>query len=602
MKQALILFLFLANAHAQNLDSVVHILNSDNVSVESQLCAPDAMDVEIQQSCAREICGPSDSNPPAYVEGNELADFRPTREVQAEIDRSLTLMNSANAAWSQEVGQYINALGSNIQRNSGEIDPALVSDIDELFGPYLNYRVVNRRIVVVSTLPDDASVQLKAGVQEWLNGKEREAQTDPLLRMRLGLITPAQGWRDLKKDFQDFQTEVNRRNEPELSEVYRSLVEPFNMAQLPYSHMINISDFFKRVKMLAKTPTTPAPPYTQNVYDSSCKEACLKALQPLVTKAALNNRINFMRNRLLDDQIRYNQGCRTGLMLQANYGQLPGQQEAAQAIFESALDKVTSQSWWSSHTKEAFREFALNEARVSHDGSTAERITTENIRLALDYGRRNLRWGNTLGTSLGSIFKLSQQGGNMFANALPFCPSPQFLATDSFEYKLDKPYVKVSGFSCAHPGIGEGIQAHELGHALSVFMTSDKVSSGSSTKYQQIRSCISNLSTLKSTHSPGQAPIVFPGDFLTSEEDMADWIGFNSVRSQKPVACSLMKRGDNGLYDPTELNMLPHHGSTHSSSLLRAMREWYNQKGSLTPACTRLARASVGVVEVKKCQ
>lgn len=580
--------------YAQDLNQISKVLQAPIAPTLE--CTPDTLDKNILKECALKLCGKPGSLPSSRSNGDELKGFKPSKEVQEEIDRSLKLVSEGISSWKSTAIYELKNFKSSLAVNPKATNPSL-QNVEKILNSYVSYKVVEDKIKIIPSLDKNADPKLKEGIAEWVRAKEKEIQTDPILRLRMGLDSPVEAMQFLSVKYKALKDEVlklpaNDTNRRQIENTY-SLVEPV-FTQVHEGAVEGVSDFIKRASLLISPPDF-SKTYKFNIHDPACKEKCLEGLKPLLAKEALEEAVDKASIRIAKEEARYLTACRTGFELQAKLGQLPGQRKKATGLLDKALNSVTAQAWWSSHTKAAFREFVQKQAKVAESFASKDIVNSENMNNILERERQKFAPDSIVDT----LESIRNYPGNIFASAIPFCPSPSNLTTDSFQYSIEKPLLHISSYSCEHQGTGEGIIAHELGHGLSAFMRMGVGKSPESEKtYKKIRSCINSSNPSVSMNIPEDALLPFSGDRLTTEEDTADWILNKSVKTKVPIGCAILDVTE-GEYEGLDLS--PMKADTHSSSLLRAIRQVHAQTGSLPSACQQALNAYKGIVEVKTC-
>lgn len=597
---AFVLLFSFQTVRAQDISEVTQILQKA-IAPEIE-CTPDTLDEKTLQECAQDVCGKPGSVPSAFVTGSELDGYVMEGEVKVEFDRSIELLTQAGNDWMLNVLNTLKGFEAYVDQNPDELDPTFYN-LFYVLNRYVSYQVKDNDIKVVPQFPADMDENLKKGIREWMTGKQEEAKTDPLLRMRLGLNSPKDSMTILKENWEKLKIETDAlpADNAIRLEYEKSLPEVQTLIDRSSSEfdVYGVNNYIVGFKAkLHPVDAAKSKELGVNIFEPSCKAECLNAVKPLLNKAPLKKAIKALRDRLDEDFKNYMEGCAAAMGIQAKHGQLPGQREKALALVDSALEKVTALPWWSEHTKEHFKKFVKEQAQVAHQFNSEKVITKENL-----IQNRNMT-NNKLHPQvfIDTLLKAENSNANTFGQAIPFCPSPNHTLNDSFQFTLNKPILHVSPYSCDHPEIGEGIVAHELGHGLSTFMNAhaDK-SPESAKKYQEIRKCINQQSPDQSLILPDQVMLAFPGDTLTGEEDTADWLSFNGTTPGTPVSCSFLPVKDNA-YDPRGLKLKPAQNDSHSAGFLRAIRQIMAQKQSLSVACQKVVNAYKGIVEVGICQ
>jgi hypothetical protein len=592
-----LIFLFPALSYGQDLNAITKVLQKPVApGIE---CTPETLDKNVLQACAVQICGKAGSFPNSTSTGHELDGFKPTPEIQAEIDRSLKLITDAVNTWQAGAKYELGNLKTKLDTSPDIINPE-IANLNYILNQNVSYQVIGNKIRVIPDVSSSADPKFKAGIVEWAQGKEKEVQTDPVIRLRLGLNTPEQSMVVLRLKYLALKKEAEALpgNDPRKINFKMAYTEmDTSVKGSDVQAVFNTAGFLDWSRQQLDPPTVEKP-RTANYNEPSCKEKCLEGMKTVLSNAALSKVVGDVQERIKKDQPRYLTSCKTGLEMQAKFGQLPGQRKKALALVDSALEKVTALPWWSSHTKEAFIKFVKTEAKIQESFASKDVVTAENVNENSQFQMNKLATNEIIDT----VFKLDAYPGNVIASVVPFCPSPGNLTTDSFQYKIEKPLFHVSSYSCEHQGTGEGILAHELGHALSAFMKLNPEKSPESAKaYLRIRSCVTSANPAQSLNTPDGSILAFDGDGNRTEEDTADWLLNKSVKTELPVGCALIDFDKTGQYLDKYLSLVPVKVDPHSSGLLRAIRQVKEQKGKIPGPCEEALAAYKGIVEVKSC-
>ncbi len=238
----------------------------------------------------------------------------------------------------------------------------------------------------------------------------------------------------------------------------------------------------------------------------------------------------------------------------------------------------------SSHSKDTFKKYLEDEVdystnlmqnpRTSLDSSFAEAgrpYPPAGIEILMrDASTSNQK--NKMYPLLG----LDVCAGPSFLESDAFSPNPVIIEGDSdgnIRNLTDpdrKDRISLSGFNCAHPDLGEGVFLHELGHALSHVMSRNRLSTESKATFITLRSCIRS-------GGPDANNGRFPGDRLTTEEDMADFLAAKvSTASAHPSSCQLQTDSSFMVMENTQ--------NDHSPPTVRLLRD-ARARGPLPPSC-----------------
>ena len=127
--------------------------------------------------------------------------------------------------------------------------------------------------------------------------------------------------------------------------------------------------------------------------------------------------------------------------------------------------------------------------------------------------------------------------------------------------------ILISPFSCEHTGMGKGIVAHEIGHAITHVMSRPGMSKSSQKKFIELRDCATDQ-----WKSQPAAPLkYFKSDKAYTEEDTADLLSYMAINDQQSFyGCGLLYPTESGY---NELGLKPKMNDNHSSGMVRLIRE-----------------------------
>ena len=169
---------------------------------------------------------------------------------------------------------------------------------------------------------------------------------------------------------------------------------------------------------------------------------------------------------------------------------------------------------------------------------------------------------------------------------------------DDFDPNRDN--IQVSAFSCSYEQLGKQVLAHEIGHALSWLVRNKKLSGLSAKSYLAQRKCVRNNVVNENTKSK-MDDFGHPGDLLTTEEDMADIISYRSFIDEPGLyECSMLDYVfDRSSYDEPTLDQ--DEDDTHSSGLLRVLREAQFKKRSVPDSCKDVLKSNESKYRFNSC-
>lgn len=603
-------------AHATPLAWLPSALNSSTPTLRCEDSAPE----NLSQRCAQDLCGLPGTNPSVFVEPGSLEGFTPSPQTLQEVARLEQGIDRATQAWQGKVESYLDESSQKLSTDT--VDPKRITGIADFFAPYVSYQVVGERIQIKTDFPEGASALLREAVSEWARNREASVQTHPTLRLRLGMDSidaTKQTMRERAERVMQMvaKPEISSQLQPgQLTQLRQSMEQVNQFLDRPMPPLELLENLHKFIDGLEGNLDLPVSgqfsnPHqieydeNANMFDQDCKAKCLQLLAQEFTKDSIAKRIQTLRNRLQTERGELLSACRTGILLQAKMGQLPDQRERAVGLVEAALNQILSSGILSSSTATSFSR-QVRESTDIEPSYPSQLLAGGDFLKAYSQmadARIQPSFSDQIEDDLALIIDLSQTSGNLYGRDFRGCPSPRHLATDFFWPGIQKPLIHVSPHSCAHPATGLGVVAHELGHALSHLISEHKASSESAQTYLRRRQCVVGLSPILPVKMPEGAQQKFTIDRLTTEEDMADWVMQTAVPFEEhPSTCDFLKVDASGHYDPKFLEIVPAEGDTHSGSLMRMVREWHSQKGSLPASCQQLISAHSGIVEARACE
>lgn len=175
----------------------------------------------------------------------------------------------------------------------------------------------------------------------------------------------------------------------------------------------------------------------------------------------------------------------------------------------------------------------------------------------------------------------------------------------STDMSYEKDNIIVSEYSCSHFHHGEGVVAHEIGHALAHQFKSGDLSSESKKKYIKLRQCANanySFYNLDEIQAYGDG---FPSDKLRTEEDTADLISFSYLgkkgKNDTLYSCALIDPSkDATRYADLEIDNIGT-GDSHSSGFFRLMKEAVARDVKLSSACESVIK-KYKYYGLKKCE
>lgn len=150
---------------------------------------------------------------------------------------------------------------------------------------------------------------------------------------------------------------------------------------------------------------------------------------------------------------------------------------------------------------------------------------------------------------------------------------------------VKKDNIMVSPYACEHQGVGKGIMAHEVAHAITHAMARGGVSKTSLKEYGNLRVCATN----QWKSNPKTAELYFKKDKLYTEEDTADLISYMAIKDpQHLFGCSVLYPTPTGY---KLLSTKPAADDPHTPGIIRLIREiQYKAPERMPPTCKEIMK------------
>lgn len=268
---------------------------------------------------------------------------------------------------------------------------------------------------------------------------------------------------------------------------------------------------------------------------------------------------------------------------------------------------------FSAHSKQAFENYLEQELNLSFARSHEETVDGFIEKLQKDTEETDPNTGESIEDLISNLLykrdwsdksKMDADIGACYNNGAAFAAWDAYAPAGNSNSEPDadpnKDNIFVSLFSCTHAQQGIGVMSHEMGHALSYVMSKDKLSEESKKKFLEIRKCVTD-SHIDPKTLPGSL-IDHSGDSLYTEEDMADVISYNAIEQNGPIfTCALLETNQAGTKFKDLSLTNKHPQDSHSSPLLRVLREAVYKKRDLSPACKQVIEKNKEKFRFKTC-
>jgi hypothetical protein len=258
---------------------------------------------------------------------------------------------------------------------------------------------------------------------------------------------------------------------------------------------------------------------------------------------------------------------------------------------------------FSDHSKEEFKKLIAELSHQFPDPSDENRQKLEDFlamfRNVSQY--YNAPTSDVYEKSLLSMYYDLKTISEPYENLKNLCTDTIFRPDDYYSpEQFGISHINVSAYSCNHFHHGKRIYAHEVGHALSDWINTNRLSENSKKSYLELRSCIKESYLIQS--SPFYS-FNHPGDSAYVEEDMADVISFLTYPdpNESLFTCILLEPHKNGV-DYANLSLSPGHEGPHSESIVRVINEALYKGAPIGTSCQKLLDQNKETIKLRKCR
>ena len=594
------------------------------------------------QQCALDLCGPP--NPETSFDSYSYFDSdishldRPDliKKWQKEY-QDLGLREIMKNWVDEEMGSFKDLQKAfeerDISRESGfdYLKPEDYSKLGEiLFYGYIETdidenRPLSNRLTIHINLPEEASQQLKEGVESYAQDLKKKANSSFYNQTYYGIYTPQEAytvlqsrWESVKKKYaQEKKSKgsfnVLNRISKQMDEMRTQIEQLAEEIKNPSVGVYGIHSQ-KRILLEAaiamkdleetfKVETTGSRPKAEE--QLLCRQkACQQGLKEMIGEVFDYYGQSPSRKDIED---RYSVQCLSKFV---QFKQLEKELRKGLNIPDvqrDFSDKILKK--FSKPTRESFENYINNGFDMGPPMSTSQGLKTSlqgfssvtegglpmanegfykdkgNVELIFDmyYQKNALEYGND-----NPCTWFFPEGDDAFISSPSIFKSEEGLS-QQMEGMSSKGAINLSLFSCLHPHHGQGVASHEMAHLLSWLFMQNKLSEKSYGSYKKLRECATKR--YKHLKAPSIQSDTHENDQLKTEEDTADLISYLAVPDKKShYSCALLSITAAGTqYKETDLLNNGLKGfSPHSNSLLRVLFEAIHKRVELSSACKRV--------------
>jgi len=611
----LIIFLIPHSGSALDFPAALRVLEHKTFDLNEYQCE-EKTEADLRE-CAEALCGPPEFAVKGYLTDNNLENYvdPKVKEQLADVDEAATELYHRKK---KKIEHFIQTFRDQLQAQENFPDFTKFDDEqfikygDKIYGTYLGLEIdtskqKDKRLKIIQTPPKNASKAFLRELRVFSEAKERRLKTDASYGLKSGLYTKDEGLTLLsglsEKFFAVYDQE--KKKNPELLKKdaqrldrYRKVKDSFGQSDS------DLGGEYAKLTALFSTLESETGKIKSSPVPDACTAECKTGIQKSLNKNELVKKLNTFENKMKTVDLKsFLTACQTQF-IGKNLRQSDKEKFLARypKIKSAFLEKALV--GYSAHSKSAFEKYLDQKLKLDFSNDSS-RLSTE---MLTDLG--------TKAVSASSLFKSKKDVDLMTelltfqdpVNPEEFNPGLQYcgdenplLTTDAFSTKgAQEDTLKVSLFSCTHEEEGDGIIAHELGHALSSAFLNKKLSVESEKVYLKARACVTESYVNPSSGVKGY--LFRQGDSVKTEEDMADLISFTvSQNEARLYTCTSLKVNKAGTQF-TELSFeTKHPEDPHSAPLLRVLREAIHKKMKLPAACEREIKKNQDTYRFRPC-
>ena len=510
----------------------------------------------LSQRCAVDLCGAakdnssgylSDSNFDQYVQEGAMARFS---EVEKELNEMIEVEFVQNDAFIKAIKEE---LGKGRLRNQN-FDDWEANHYDNFATRILSNHIIfgvdrskpfNERVSYEINFPKGASETFKKGIEEYAEAwRDRKAHSF-IGALYMEVYTIEEATEVLKGKWNSFfsKYEEKKQKNPdflkEREEEIRELREKIEKGE--FNRYENIEEFLYSLNDLNllqdNNSSSDMNPLCQNACQNAIREKILSYdYESLIEDFEKANR---ERDQWREQKLTY---CRSAFAMRALRDDerrrfktiipqvkelflknvLAQYSDQTRSAFENYLDEnlnVTLEmregeigvESFIKEVKESYKAFKETSYVEDYSSFTRDRYIAKlfNYTIFSNHGSAN--------PLSGSLYYCKNRLSSLVKDQFtPDYLGNTYLDTE-IDFDLEKDNIRVSPFSCFHPGSGKSIFSHELGHALSHVFSKNQLSEMSLNRFRELRECAKTL--YKTDISKGKPFLMLQeGDYLRQKK------------------------------------------------------------------------------------
>lgn len=576
--------------------------------------------------CAVDICGPAKNNKSIWITDTNFSSNIPKALLKQvdEMDGKFKKIFKAAQEQKQQEQKQLRQFLEKASRNFDDIPVDLKERIaGDLFSGNVNILIdasadLEKRITVAPSLPPNASPDLVKAITAYAKQLEVSLSADsrsidfqhaynqndylPLIKMHFARV---------QKSFVSHKTQIQQNMDQSfkiLNEIMNGEIDKLRFDQA-MMHLRFIDDTI--------TQNTKTPSLTRSTCETS---ECKKVFQSFLTSSQLNDSLKKYESIVASPKARSNALNHCKALLISKTMQNSEEKKRA-AVFEAARKSVIQNFLprFSSHSRSIMDEYLNQKLKVSglnvRNKLSPPPEPIEYFNNASDYYLDTVFLPKVPDSShwakLNNIYK-GNGDLNPYGDIYPCLGSAQ-VGWDSFipikDLDMTNPqlaplkdlssddHIFISDHSCENHPQGTHNTVHEIGHALNYLFKKTELSSESAALYKSFRSCGNSY---YSNASISLHPLSHEGDFVYTEEDVADLIAFATNPTDKTIySCQLIR--SNIEQDGYEGLSFKDPEDTHSTGFTRSLLEVVNKNIPLPASCQKLIEIEQPEINFKKC-
>lgn len=621
-----ILFLSL-QANAVGLNDILKGISSPLTTNPENQCVEEDQDFLYQ--CAIDLCGqPEHSSTASINDANFDKYVQPeVKEKFPEIEEPVREIHSKKK---ENIENLLKVMKEKLEKpesllNFGEWNENSYNSLSrDLYEMYIRSEIDKKRpkeerIKYSVNPPENATPEFLKGLEDYVKSKKNKIENSVTEGLYRDFYTNEEGIELLKKLARKFYAEysVQVMKKPDILMEESQNIEKFReLEKLHFDSGFEIGNAYHTLEYMYSTLLSKAGKKYEKEEFKECEEGCQKGIRSYVTSLNLKDKVKQLEKSLNDKTLQDSLEACQAELIEKSLKQSDKESflEHYPGIKKNFMEKVFKD--YSDHSKKAFNTYMDYEVNLSFINGDPDEVEDFIRNLKDSASSESIReYGKLTSPDLISDFLRHRDWGDpeTFDPALTYCMGSPFAAWDAFAPKefmedgdfihdmdKDKDNIMVSLFTCTHGPEGKGVFSHEMGHALSYAFTKGKLSKQSEIAYNRVRNCTTNL-YLKPLKAE-EGFLTRKGDSLRTEEDMADAISFLATNDDPKIfTCALLETNKEGtkykdLSLPNKFKM-----DSHSSPMLRIVREAIYKKKAFTPSCKTIIEKNTDQFRFKPC-